>query len=325
MACATLRSNTAFPALDKHFALQPCILLQMNDRIAWTSAADGKYSVKSGYRYWYEQNGTNTEDDHEQSWKNLWKIEVPHKFKILLWRICRNNLPVRYVLRGRGVQTTILCPMCGVDIEHLLHIFLDCNFAKQCWRILGLNFESLWVESAPEWLFDRLARDDKEMWVQIATGIWSIWSARNLKVWEQKQVTPELTIQWSSRLVSQWRDLRKKTVGTVQARLQQGNTEGLRWKAPEVGRVKLNVDASVMTGTSSFSVGMIIRDHNGEFVCAQNFRRTGEISTFEAWGVLEALKRVQTLKLSSVESLVDIESDYSQSLQLRGAQRIIWK
>lgn len=31
---------------------------QVNNRIVWMSTADGKYSVKSGYRYWYDQNGS---------------------------------------------------------------------------------------------------------------------------------------------------------------------------------------------------------------------------------------------------------------------------
>lgn len=62
-----------------------------------------------------------------------------------------------------------------------------------------------------------------------------------------------------------------------------------------------------MTGTSMFSIGMIIRDHKGEFVRAQTSSRRGEITVFEAeaWGVLQALKWIQELQLGSV----DIESD----------------
>ncbi|XP_074352092.1 uncharacterized protein LOC141691253 [Apium graveolens] len=115
------------------------------------------------------------------------------------------------------------------------------------------------------------------MCVHIATGFWGIWHARNLKVWKEKQVTPELAMQWSSKM------------------------------APEEGRVKLNVDASVVTSMASFSIRMIVRNHNGEFICAQNIGRSWEVSVFEAeaWGVLEVLKCTRELRINTV----DIETD----------------
>lgn len=93
---------------------------------------------------------------------------------------------MRNLLRSKGVQTTIICPMCQIDVEHLLHVFLDCSFAKSCWSALGLQFDTSRVESAPEWLLEKLSNEDKEVLVQIAVVLWGIWSVRNLRVWEQK-------------------------------------------------------------------------------------------------------------------------------------------
>lgn len=58
---------------------------------------------------------------------------IPHKIKVLMWRLCRNNVPVRNLLRGKGVRVPISCVMCIGDVEHLMHLFLDCGFAKACW------------------------------------------------------------------------------------------------------------------------------------------------------------------------------------------------
>lgn len=44
---------------------------QVNDRIAWTSDIDGKYSVKSGYKHYHLQHNNNGYDVHEHDWKNL--------------------------------------------------------------------------------------------------------------------------------------------------------------------------------------------------------------------------------------------------------------
>lgn len=112
------------------------------------------------------------------------------------------------------MPTTILCPICKVDVVHLLHVFLDCKFAKQCWRLLRLDFEVLRVKLASGRLLERLTSETKDMMVQIVTGLWGIWSARNFTVWELKQVTPELVMQWSAKQVTQWRNLWNSKLGS---------------------------------------------------------------------------------------------------------------
>lgn len=86
-------------------------------------------------------------------------------------------------------------------MEHLLHVFLDCRFANACWRVLGLEFDTSTIESCPDWLLQSLVSESHERLVQVATVLWGIWSARNLKVWENKVVPPELSMQWSAKQV----------------------------------------------------------------------------------------------------------------------------
>lgn len=100
--------------------------------------------------------------------------------------------------------------MCGVDIEHLLHLFLYYNFAKDCWSVMGVQLDALQVEEALTWVLDRLATESMEVRVQLGKLLWGIWNARNLKVWEQKTLSPSLAMQWSSSQVLQWQLARKK-------------------------------------------------------------------------------------------------------------------
>lgn len=64
--------------------------------------------------------------------------------------------------------------MCETGVEHLLHIFLDCNFTKECWRVMGLSLDVSTVEAAPVWILDRLATETNEVKVQIATVQWGV-------------------------------------------------------------------------------------------------------------------------------------------------------
>lgn len=80
----------------------------------------------------------------------------------------------------------------------------------------------------------------------------------------------------------------KSRTGTVN--VQSYQTTVNHWVAPAAGGFKVNVDASVYEGTSSFTVGMILRDHLGGFCKAGNSRQEGEVIIFEAeeaWGVSE--------------------------------------
>ena len=64
-----------------------------------------------------------------------------------------------------------------------------------------------------------------------------------------------------------------------------------------------------MPGTPSFSVGMVIRDHQGALIRGRTSRTAGVLSAFEAkvWGVREALQRLLILQVKDVE----IECDSS--------------
>lgn len=83
-----------FPNCDAEAILAtPVPQAQAVDRMAWVHSVDGVYSVKSGYQFW--QNTTGFMLHSEAGWNQLWKLEVPHKIKVFLWRFGRNNIPVR--------------------------------------------------------------------------------------------------------------------------------------------------------------------------------------------------------------------------------------
>lgn len=83
------------------------------DRVAWIHSKDGKYSVKSGYYSWCQNHMVIEGMQQSNGWSRIWKLEIPHKIRVFLWRFCRNTIPVRIRLRGRGVPCPIGCTMCG--------------------------------------------------------------------------------------------------------------------------------------------------------------------------------------------------------------------
>lgn len=59
----------------------------VKDRIAWTKATNGYYSVKTGYHLWHGNNlGTNNVVQ-SGGWNKIWRLSMPHKVKVFLWRL----------------------------------------------------------------------------------------------------------------------------------------------------------------------------------------------------------------------------------------------
>lgn len=238
------------------------------DKLAWVPTKDGKFSVKSGYHFWQStNNNAATHVLQSNGWQRLWNLNLPHKLKIFLWRFCRNTIPVRELLMGKGVNVPGICPMCITESESMVHVFFQCNFAMQCWQENRMNWDMHLVESAAYWLLHKLETENQCTLIKVATVLWGIWLARNKVVWEKKYITPTLAMEWSSRHISEWKmavqRFCKPSEGT---NVRRGVSKVNRWKPPEEGQVKLNVDASVIEGADSFSIGMVIRDHCGVFL-----------------------------------------------------------
>lgn len=193
--------------------------------------------------------------------------------------------------------------MCGVDVEHLMHIFFDCPFAMNCWKASGIQFDVSRVEFAVDWLIDKLAKESQEVNVLIATTMWGIWYARNQKVWDQKSLTPTLATQRSMHHVSQWKEAQGHRYRINQHKPHLVQNLAIRWKTHVEGRLKLNVDASIFSGSASFKLGMVIRDSHGQFIKARNLRIGGAVDVMEAevTGVVEAFHWLQELKLADVD------------------------
>ena len=168
-----------FSELDANAILNTRIpSMCIKDRIAWSHTSNGQYTVKSGYQQWHKSNVHATGVQEAKGWNIIWSLEVPHKVRIFIWRFCRNNIPIRKLIRSRGITIPISCSMCTGDIEHLIHLFFECNFARECWQFMGLSYDMGDVEFADVWLLDKLnSEQDQEVLIKIATVLWGVWFA----------------------------------------------------------------------------------------------------------------------------------------------------
>ncbi|KAK3204344.1 hypothetical protein Dsin_018390 [Dipteronia sinensis] len=63
-------------------------------------------------------------------WKSLWKLQIPSKIKLFLWKAYNNMLPTCEIFAQRNIPVVSLCPLCKSKNESALHGLWSCRFLK---------------------------------------------------------------------------------------------------------------------------------------------------------------------------------------------------
>jgi hypothetical protein len=229
----------------------------------------------------------------EGQWKKLWKLKVPNKVRIFLWRVLRGCLPVRARLLTKGVHCDPKCPCCGEYEENEWHCFVGCMAAQEVWKEAdcwqATNKYSAHAMSFVSMVFKMINELDNNSMSTVAMVLWSLWWRRNQKCWNESLPTVVETVRRSRENLHDWRQAHG--CATVNARIEE-NSELLSWSKPTTGSLKCNIDAACYSEQNIYCVGACLRDENGRFVkaFAKRFEGKPEIYEAEAIGLLESLK-----------------------------------
>jgi hypothetical protein len=99
----------------------------VDDVFRWKWTSSGRFSSSTTYRTLFH--GTTPLPGAA----NVWNSFAPLKFKMHAWLALRRRCWTADRRRRRGLQTHIMCPLCGSRAETLDHITLQCPFATAVW------------------------------------------------------------------------------------------------------------------------------------------------------------------------------------------------
>lgn len=95
------------------------------------------YTVKSAYhllsdasmqrRYHGQSRSGSSADIDNPTWKKLWKLKIPPKVRVFLWRVVNEFIPSRYKLYHRHVEKMGICMTCGNRAETMCHGLVECK------------------------------------------------------------------------------------------------------------------------------------------------------------------------------------------------------
>nr|GMC60315.1 uncharacterized protein LOC109159815 [Ipomoea batatas] len=190
------------------------------------------------------------------SWSKLWKLPVPPKVKSFLWRCVRGIVPVKENLKSKHVWIGGGCAFCDAPYETEEHIFFVCPFASQLWSKNNvLNGRTM-----VQFMDSTLGTSSSEDAVHMAAVLWSLWNARNDRIWRNGTWSLAGLRRQVESYCAAWKHVLEPSSVFCD------NNADCIWKPPPANKVKCNVDAAVFHDGVGF--GAVLRDSNGLFVAA---------------------------------------------------------
>ncbi|KAL2934672.1 hypothetical protein RDABS01_017791 [Bienertia sinuspersici] len=171
---------------------------------SWNLTATGTLSSKSVYYLLTTSNPDQVDSRPSSSiWKFLWRSAIPPKWKVFIWRILWNALPVKSNLNKRGIGVNNMCLLCGDSVETNEHLFRDCSFVDKLWACGNLGIRGHTATSVPLWrwimdylfLFKQQDASNSSRANTLITTLWSIWNFRNKILFAGLHPSPKTFLQ----------------------------------------------------------------------------------------------------------------------------------
>ncbi|XP_035545169.1 uncharacterized protein LOC118348227 [Juglans regia] len=112
--------------------------MEVEDKLVWSYDEKGQFSVKSAYILEFDskrakRGETSRVREVDRRWKDMWKLKVPEKVKLFMWKAGNEILPTRRNLQLRKIVEDSICPICKEIEETVMHVIWQCPAASDVW------------------------------------------------------------------------------------------------------------------------------------------------------------------------------------------------
>ncbi|KAK6130268.1 hypothetical protein DH2020_035981 [Rehmannia glutinosa] len=241
----------------------------------------------------------------KELWQWLWKLQVPPKVQICVWKMLQRALPVKVALFQRKAVPDPICERCGEDVETIEHALWDCPWSSFFCRASPLRLDPALTyptASLTDLTIEVAKIKEEEVSSLFVMLLWVNWYARNMRTFQGKDITHAECFQLASKNLLEYHACKDGMV-----KIPTPHTVA-HWQHPREGVFKINSDASIMKGEGS-SIGVVIRAHNGDVTkaLARKYNQAFAVDIMEAIACHEGLKLAKELQLEHVEAGTDCQ------------------
>ena len=246
----------------------PLSQCQTKDVLYWPFTVDGQYNCKFGYKFLKDleeisEDGTHVEVD-KKFWKSIWSLEIPNKYKNLLWRACRTSLPTKQNLVWRTILQNSSCDRCSLQLEDTLHSLWSCTRLNEVWEGDRWNFQSRINFADFKELCSWILENGKPMDL-FAIQVWSIWNHRNkLRLNHSCCLTKEL----QNMAEDSWNEIHRSNLRLNRFSSSSSSTHQALWTTPTPDSYKINYDGALSIADNKSGIGIVVWDCHGEVIAS---------------------------------------------------------
>lgn len=167
-------------------------LNDVEDSLIWRGN-HGMFTTKDFYYILDQYN------EKPAKWYAYWKLKIPTRIKMFLWKATNQVLPLRSFLSKRIIGISVYCPFCNQESETIEHLFWKCNQVQGIWSKFMLWWNVLTPWKMREIFFLSLMNisnihySQKEVWkISISLVWWNIWKARNAAIFKESAINQDL-------------------------------------------------------------------------------------------------------------------------------------
>ncbi|XP_072084658.1 uncharacterized protein [Arachis hypogaea] len=246
--------------------------------IYWKSwhRKDGQYTVRTGYHVAKEEKDSkeegrickaSTSQDWREIWEAIWRLPVPQKVRMFLWKAVHRILPVNTNLHQRRITTTLTCSICQEEDETIEHALLLCPWTRAVW--FGSNIQivptAYNVRSFGEWIMDKIKRiktelgsEQEKTLCKLGCVCWCIWKARNQHIFQQTEISSQKVIIQSEYLTAEFhKATQESSIANSLDTGRGGVRKRITWRPPPKNRLKVNTDAAFHKDTSTTALAAV--------------------------------------------------------------------
>lgn len=174
------------------------------------------------------------------------------------------------IFRSEGLIKEGMCSCCRGFSEDVNHLFWYCHFANKIWKMSNIwpcisGFARGGIGDLFQWISEYGKVGELEVFVLIR---WSLWTKRNLVVFQGKMFDYEDVIVRANRMKESC-----KIFEAIPERIRDPPSS-----SSSSGFYKINVDAAVCNFSNQFSVGMVGRGLCGTLMFAEDKFMQGNLS-----------------------------------------------
>ncbi|KAL5570726.1 hypothetical protein UlMin_020323 [Ulmus minor] len=275
------------------------------DTLLWHYDKSGNYTVRSGY--WLANQCRSVPSSSTVSlnswWKRFWRLRIPSKIRVFIWKAFHNWIPSSVNLASHGVPSPKRCSICNETDDTTLHALWGCK-ALDSLKVMCESFIHFKLPpqcDLKEFLlsaFDNLSLENLEF---LCILLWRIWFRRNKWIHERLWLDDESCFSWAQLHQADFLEANHRKGDISKAMVASP------WQAPEVGFVKVNSDAAWCSKRKKFGLGSVIRDYAGKVLgsVATPISSSVSVAVAESW----ALEKGAALAKQMGFSAVVLESD----------------